>query len=133
VNELLFARRIKDTLDAGLLLPAETGARLKVARERALERQLAQGEALTIAGHGIAGLRWGGMSNPWTRIIVPLAFLVAAVIGLQQWQEARQAARFAAQQAAEIEEVDAGLLTGDLPIRAYIDEDFQSWLKQSSQ
>jgi hypothetical protein len=30
-------------------------------------------------------------------------------------------------------EVDSGVLTGDLPIKAYLDEDFQAWLKQASE
>jgi hypothetical protein len=68
-----------------------------------------------------------------TRLFVPVAFLVAAAVGLQQWQEHQRAARAAAQQAAEIEETDARLLTGDLPIKAYLDEDFQAWLKRSSE
>lgn len=138
MNESLVARKVKESLDAGLVLQPEVSARLKAARERALERHRIPAEAVTVAGHGTAGLRLGGVSTswvgvPWARIFVSLAFLVAAVVGLQHWQEVQHAARLAAQQAAEIEEVDARLLTGDLPIQAYIDEDFQAWLKQSSQ
>lgn len=133
MNESLVARKVKQTLDAGLELAPELSARLRVARERALERHRLPAQEVAVTGHRVAGLRLGGGSNSWARILLPVAFLVAAIIGLQYWQEVRQAARLAAQQAAEIEEVDAGLLTGDLPIPAYLDEDFQSWLKQSSQ
>ena len=45
-----------------------------------------------------------------------------AAIGLQHWQDAQRAARYVAQEVAEIEEIDSGLLTGDLPIKAYLDE-----------
>jgi hypothetical protein len=31
-----------------------------------------------------------------------------------------------------IADIDAGLLTDDLPIDAYLDQDFQSWLKRFS-
>jgi hypothetical protein len=68
-----------------------------------------------------------------TRILLPAAILVAAAIGLQQWQEQQRAARQAAARLAEIEETDARLLTSELPIKAYLDQDFQAWLKRSSQ
>mgnify|MGYP003423079153 CR=1 FL=1 len=46
---------------------------------------------------------------------------------------ARQAALAAAQFTEELVEVDTQVLTSDLPIKAYLDEDFQAWLKQSSE
>lgn len=133
MNEPLLARKIRDALDAGLKVSPEASARLAVARERALDRHRAPAPELALAGgrRGIAGL--GSPTQRLTRILLPIAFLVAAVIGLQQWQEHQRAARVAAQQAAEIEETDTGLLTGDLPIKAYLDEDFQAWLKRSSE
>jgi len=133
VNESQFARTIKDALDAGLGLSAEASARLKVARERALERHRVPPREVSLAGAGRAGALLGGPSHFLTRILLPAAFLVAAAIGLQQWQEGQRAARQLAQQVAEIEEIDSGLLTGDLPIKAYLDEDFQAWLKRSSE
>ena len=39
---------------------------------------------------------------------------------------------FAAGVAAEIEEIDAAVLTGDLPLDAYLDKGFDAWLKPSS-
>jgi hypothetical protein len=133
VNESQVARTIKAALDAGLGLAPETTARLKVARERALERHRAVAGDLAFAGAGRAGALPGGANQFVTRILLPAAFLVAAAIGLQQWQEAQRTARQFAQQVADIEEIDAGLLTGDLPIKAYLDEDFQAWLKRSSE
>ena len=129
MNEPHIARRIKDALDAGLKLSPEVVARLKVARERALDRQRVAAAELVLAGAGHAGARIGSRTHALTRILLPAAFLVAAVIGLQQWQESDRAA----QQADEIEEIDTRLLTGDLPIKAYLDEDFQAWLKRSSE
>ena len=133
MNESQFARTIKDALDAGLGLSAEASARLKVARERALERHRVPPREVSLAGAGRAGALLGGPSHFLTRILLPAAFLVAAAIGLQQWQEGQRAARQLAQQVAEIEEIDSGLLTGDLPIKAYLDEDFQAWLKRTSE
>ncbi len=34
--------------------------------------------------------------------------------------------------AADVEELDAQLLTGDLPIDAYLDRGFEAWLKKVS-
>jgi len=133
VNESQLARTIKDALDAGLTLAPEASARLKVARERALERHRAPAGEFALAGAGRAGARLGGPSHFLTRILLPAAFLVAAAVGLQQWQETQRAARQFAEQIAEIEEIDSGLLTGDLPIKAYLDEDFQAWLKRTSE
>jgi len=134
VNESELARTVIQALNTGLGLSPEAAARLKVARERALERhRVPVGEvALAGAGRGGSALA-GGPSHFLTRILLPAAFLVAAAIGLQQWQEAQRAASQLAQRIADIEEVDSGLLTGDLPIKAYLDEDFQAWLKRTSE
>ena len=48
--------------------------------------------------------------------------LIASAGALYTWQQN--------QRAAEIEEVDALLLTDDLPIDAYLDRGFQNWLKK---
>ena len=133
MNESQLARTIKAALDGGLGLSPEAAARLKVARERALDRHRAVAGEVALAGAGRTGVLSSGPSQFLTRILLPAAFLVAAAIGLQQWQEAQRAASQLAQRIAEIEEVDSGLLTGDLPIKAYLDEDFQAWLKRSSE
>ncbi len=133
MNELELARTVKQALDAGLGLSPEAIARLKVAREHALERHRAPVGEVALAGAGRGGASMSGPSYFLTRILLPAAFLVAAAIGLQQWQEAQRAASQVAQRAAEIEEIDSRLLTGDLPIKAYLDEDFQAWLKRTSE
>jgi protein involved in polysaccharide export with SLBB domain len=132
VNESQFARTIIQALNAGLGLSPETAARLKVARERALERQHAAVGEAAFAG-GRTGVLRGSPSHLLSRILLPAAILVAAAIGLQHWQETQRAAHQLAQQVAETEEIDSGLLTGDLPIKAYLDEDFQAWLKRSAE
>jgi hypothetical protein len=129
VNESQIARTIREALDAGLGLSPEVSARLKVARERALERHRAPARELALAPAGRSGPWTTGPSHVVTRLLLPAAVLVAAAIGLHQWQDAQRAAH----DVAEIEEIDSGLLTGDLPIKAYLDEDFQAWLKRSSE
>ena len=61
---------------------------------------------------------WGGLA---LRVLLPLALLVGGG-AIYTWQQN--------QRAAEIEEIDAQLLTDDLPIDAYLDRGFQNWLKK---
>jgi len=134
MNEQHLASTITTTLDAGLQLRPETAARLKIARERALERHgMARGGAAPmIAGRG-ATARFGLPGGSWVQAGLSVACLLVALVGVHYWQETRQAALAAAQFTEEVVEVDTQVLTGDLPIKAYLDEDFQTWLKQSSQ
>lgn len=133
MNEQQLALRIRTALDAGLRLTPEMTARLKVAREHALARQRVaeRGYAVAVAGRG--GSARLAPEGSWTQIALSIAFLVAALMGVHYWQEARQASLAAAQFTEELVDVDTRVLTDDLPIKAYLDEDFQSWLKQSSE
>ena len=134
MNEQDLALTITTTLDAGLRLTPETAARLKVARERALERHgLARsGAAWVITGRD-ATARLGRIGGSWAQVGLSVACLLVALVGVHYWQETHQAALAAAQLTQELVEVDTQVLTGDLPIKAYLDEDFQTWLKQSSE
>jgi hypothetical protein len=134
MNEQQLALRIKTVLDAGLRMTPEVAARLKVAREHALARyRIAESAyALAVAGHGGSG-QTRDPQGSWAQIALSIAFLIAALVGVHYWQEAREAAFAAAQFTEELVDVDTRVLTDDLPIKAYLDEDFQSWLKQSSE
>jgi len=128
VNEHLIGRSIKRELDRGLGLPADALARLSDARTRALERQRSRAPFPVLAGAGRIGLRLSGPAQWFAHVILPAALLVAAAIGVQQWQERESSA----QAASEIADLDADLLKSDLPIDAYLDRDFQAWLQRSS-
>ena len=134
MNEQHLALTISNTLDSGLQLRPETAARLKIARERALERHgmARRGAAAVIAGRG-ATARLERIGGSWAQVGLSIACLLVALVGVHYWQETHQAALAAAQLTQELVEVDTQVLTGDLPIKAYLDEDFQTWLKQSSQ
>lgn len=128
MNEPLDGRKIKRVLDQGLGLRADTLAALAAARARALDRQQAPAGAPALAFAGRISLRLSGPTQWIAHVILPTALVVAAAFGIQQWQD-RQAR---AQATAEIVDVDAGLLKSDLPIDAYLDGNFQAWLKRSS-
>ena len=59
------------------------------------------------------------------RNLLALGLLVLSLIGATYWQVVIQA--------NDIADIDAGLLTDDLPINAYLDNNFEAWLKRSSQ
>ena len=132
MNEQQLAAKIRPALDAGLGLSPAILARLEAARERALAGRVVGAMAPATAARG--GTRpIGGPAGTWAQVGLSLACLLVALGGVHLWQEARQAAAANAQITEEIVEVDTRVLTGDLPIKAYLDEDFQAWLKQSSE
>ena len=123
-----FARKLTGYLDAGTAdLRAGTVYKLQLARARALERLGAEPERAVAAGtaHAFAGagsVRTGGgvRKGAWFGFALTVALLLAAAYGYQQWE--------LHQQTREIEEIDAQLLSSDLPIDAYLDRGFQTWL-----
>jgi hypothetical protein len=51
--------------------------------------------------------------------------LVIGMLGVTYWQVVIKS--------YDIAEIDANLLSGELPISAYLDSGFEAWLKRSSQ
>ena len=84
-------------------------------------RVLRPEKAPALAWAGNLGGRDGGFGS-WTRVVVPLALLVIGLAGLYTWQQK--------QKVADVEELDAQLLSDDLPIDAYLDKGFEVWLKK---
>ena len=101
--------------------------RLLVARKLALSRY--QGEAAPAWGWAWATQAIGRHTQDRRpgalQMLIAGTALVAAVIGVVYWQNYNG-------QANELAEVDVGLLTDELPINAYLDRGFDSWLKRSS-
>jgi hypothetical protein len=127
MNEQLFGNKVRQILNQGLRSNAKEAAtvaeRLRAAREQALARQRREpAPALAWADNVVGG--FGGWSGVSLRVLLPLAILVTGVGGVYSWQQN--------QRAAEVEEIDARLLTDDLPIDAYLDRGFQNWLKKTS-
>jgi uncharacterized iron-regulated membrane protein len=121
MNEFNFANKIRQALNQGLHLDQATASRLRAARERALARQRPEpAPALAWAYSLVGGFGgWGGLS---LRLLAPLVALVIAGAALYTWQQN--------QRVAELVDIDAQLLTDDLPIDAYLDRGFQNWLKK---
>ena len=108
-------------------LGADVTERLRFAREKALERARAARPAhaspkvgVTRAGAAILGGLAGGW---WLKLasVVPALALVAGLVMIQRSQDNAQIAVAA--------EVDAALLSDDLPPKAYSDAGFAEFLK----
>jgi hypothetical protein len=124
MNEQQIAYRIKQLLNRGLDLDAGKLARLKESRERALAYQHVESRSPVLAWAGNLIGRSGGPSALIPRLLLPMAVLILGLIAVNQWRDS--------QVAAEIEEIDAAVLTGDLPLDAYLDKGFDAWLKRLS-
>jgi hypothetical protein len=121
MNEPHFGNRIRHLLNQGAPLDAQVAAKLRAARESALAHQKPESaKGVTWMG-GILG-RLGGHGGLSLRLIVPLIALAIGLAAVYSWEQR--------QGAAEVEELDALVLTGDLPIDAYLDRGFEAWLKK---
>jgi hypothetical protein len=120
-HEPQFGNRIRHLLNQGEPLDPSVSARLRAARELALARQKPEGAQGLVWAGGILG-RLGGFSGLSLRLIVPLIALAIGLAAVYAWEQK--------QRAAEVEELDALVLTGELPIDAYLDRGFEAWLKK---
>ena len=122
--EAQFARRLTARLTAGSAeLPHDIGERLRVARQQALaRRKLApvRAAASVVVSSGGSATLGGGW---WTRVgaAVPLVALVVGLITISVLQDENRA--------NDLAEVDAALLTDDLPPAAFTDPGFAQFLK----
>lgn len=122
-----FGRQVAARLAAGAAeLPYEVTERLRAARVQAVARRkpvsMQFAPALATAG----GLTFGDdRIGLWGRIgsALPLIALVAGLVVIHTIENDRRA--------SEVAEVDAALLTDDLPPAAYTDPGFVQFLKSS--
>lgn len=121
-----FGRRVAARLDAGAdELPHDITERLRAARVQALARrqvglQAAQSVSATA---GQATLTGDEHVSLWRRLasVLPLLVLAAGLVTIHVIQNERRA--------SEVAEVDAAILTDELPPAAYADPGFVQFLK----
>lgn len=126
-----YALRVAARLNEGCQdLPYEISERLRAARVQALaRRKLAQprmASELALSGGG-ATLTLGDEGlNLWSRLgaLLPLVALAAGLVAINLVQDDDRA--------REMAEVDAALLTDDLPPDAYTDPGFLQYVKAAS-
>lgn len=123
MTELDFGYKVAHRLDAGKShLSEATRERLFAARQEALKHHHAASSLLSLPGLGHLA----------TDVLFPKARMTAAMLALMvgvacsyTWNSV--------QKASELEDVDSALLSDELPINAYLDSGFDTWLKDSSQ
>ena len=124
-----FGRQVATRLTLGTAeLPYEIIERLRAARAQAMVRrklmtaQSAPSVVSTSGGTATLGYQDEGVSW-WNRIAsaLPLVVLAAGLVAIHVVQNDRRA--------SEVAEVDAALLTDDLPPAAYADPGFTQFLK----
>ena len=121
MNEMQFGNRIRHLLNAGPALDAAKAERLARARAAALERQRPEPAPVAAWADNVLG-SLGGWPGVSLRVMVPAVALLVSVAAIYTWQQNLRV--------AEVEEIDAMLLTDELPIDAYLDRGFQNWLKK---
>jgi len=123
MNENDLARRIVALLDRSLAeLPTSTAQKLEAVRAAALARYR--------PGSSSPGRSWvdrlvgsqGPRQGLAVRLVLPVAIVIASLAGLIYWQTSSHFE----------EELDTGLLAGELPLHAYIDPGFETWLTHTS-
>ncbi|MEO8007097.1 MAG: DUF3619 family protein [Betaproteobacteria bacterium] len=123
MNENEVAGRIVARLDQDLAdLPATTVQRLQAARLAAMSAYRPDRPLWGRAGVGSILSGWSLGRGLTTRLLLPAAIVLASLSGLIYWQMSSHPE----------EELDTGLLAGELPIHAYTDPGFETWLKHSN-
>lgn len=128
-EELDFALKVRRALDErAASLPAATADRLAAARRAALARKKPDAAiVLAPASAGTLELRPPGeprsslarrLARAW-----PLALLLAGLIGIAYWEDM--------QRTAELADIDAAMLSDDLPLTAYLDHGFNAYLSHT--
>lgn len=124
MNEPQFGNKVRQVLNQGTQLDDRTLLRLREAREKALRQQLVAKPASSLAwADGVVG-NFGGYTGFSLRLVLPMVILVGGLFAINSWQKNLRV--------AEVEEIDALLLSDDLPLDAYLDKGFETWLKKRS-
>jgi len=125
VQEREIAQRIVRELDrSSLSIDKDTAARLLAAREQALA-QYQQASVSGMAGAGAFVSHVFERPASGARYALSLAVLILGLAGIVFWQSSNGSG-------GELADIDARLLTDDLPIDAYLDKGFDSWLNRQS-
>ncbi|MNM48267.1 hypothetical protein D3C81_592470 [compost metagenome] len=131
-DDLNFAYKVRHALNEKLDdLPTSTTDRLAAARKLALSRKKADAPAAVavrkdvlagIASHLLVEpLSWLGRMS----VIIPLLLLVGGMVGIYQFEQE--------QHIAELAEIDAAVLSDELPLSAYMDHGFNAYLTKREQ
>ena len=127
-DDINFAYKVRHALNARLDdMPASTADRLANARKMAVSRKKAHAPAKlaqrSLAGSVGAFFSFSSLGR--AGVAIPLMALVAGLAGIYQYEQERRI--------AEIAELDAAVLSDELPLTAYLDHGFNAYLAQRVQ
>lgn len=133
-KEINFAYRVRHALNENLdHLPDATSSRLAAARQIALSRKKADGGHRVVvprlaAAHG--GDSGGLFSRPlsWLgrmSVALPVVVVCVSLVGMYQVEKR--------QHIVDLAEIDAMVLSDELPLNAYLDHGFNAYLAQQAE
>lgn len=130
-EEINFAYRVRHALNEKLDdLPASTTDRLAAARQVAMARKKPHAAPAAVRATRTAGVLatagGGRLSAPlgWISrfsVVLPLLMVVGGMVGVYQYEQQ--------QSIAELAELDAAVLSDELPLSAYLDNGFNAYLE----
>ncbi|RTL56436.1 MAG: DUF3619 family protein [Rhodocyclaceae bacterium] len=121
-QEQRLAVLVRQSLDAACReLPEEISNRLKAASQFALEHQTVQTGGLHLAGLRVSSSYGIGLQ---LRSALMVLALVAGMAGTYYWNTIQKTEDYA--------DIDTALLADDLPVDAYTDQGFRTWLEDNS-
>ena len=124
MNEKEFSQKITRTLNWGLSrIEDDKLAKLRVVRQQAMSKYREPANVIslvTVSGHTLNVSSWVRKPLFWLPLLAILAVFASYTFTSDD------------DIVDESGELDARLLTGELPINAFLDKDFQSWVKDSS-
>ena len=120
------ARKIIEHLDHGAAhLGTGTRERLAAVRKAAMSHYREKPDTVVgLAWAGRAMARFADQHLPQTRLLAAAAAIAILLAGFAYWQATGPSAN-------DYAEIELGLLTDELPLNAYLDKGFDSWLKRS--
>ncbi|WP_395400392.1 DUF3619 family protein [Pseudoduganella sp. UC29_106] len=132
-EDINFAYRVRHALNEKLDdLPASTTDRLAAARKAALARKKADAPARVRVTRTAPAVAGGAafFSNPfaWIKnvgVALPLLLVMGGMVGVYQFEQQ--------QSIAELAEMDAAVLSDELPLSAYLDHGFNAYLETREQ
>lgn len=126
-DEINFAYKVRHALNENLdNLPAKSADRLTAARNIALSRKKPDAPQRVLASRGVLAGHMGNLLGEplsWLNrvgIAVPLLVLVVGLIGIYQFEQQYHI--------REIADIDAAVLSDELPLNAYLDRGFNAYL-----
>lgn len=137
-KELEFAHAVRCALDESLAeLPAPALERLAAARAAAFARKKPETVEAPVFSPVLAGAGSGHLSDapsaPQHRsgrrplrglsLLLPLAALVIALVGVASWEDQRRT--------DENADIDAAMLSDDVPLSSYLDHGFHAYLSHT--